>query len=603
MQIPAPTRRAGLIGAFALIALLLVLVALRATMLFEAIRGFTSCDTCMAATAAQQDASLVALMLAFTGLAFLARRYWLQLPAMLLALSLFAICAIDVALMHTLHTRLLLPDIFRFGGEARGITGFIGIFLKTPSGKLALIGALVAVFIVLASLLPRPHRPRIALFCFLAAVALGVFGTWQPPTMHYVRYELLENVIALNWELGSNRSYSEGFVRQLEADRQPAPLRCEPGQGLHPNLIVLTVESLSAHHSKLFGGMRDLTPRLDEIARSHTWVPNFIANGFATDGGMISLITGHVPIMGRYQSKDTWSGFSDPRGALPDLVHAAGYTAHFFTTGDLGFLNTGDWLRNLKFDSMEGAEAAFYNGWTRRHFNAAEDKALYQRFLQWLDTRRSDQPYAALILTLSTHPPFIDPRTDAPDEAGVFRYADEQIGVLYDELKKRGFFANGVLLISGDHRSMTPLTSAEYARFGDSAMARVPLVVASDLPLARGEVDGLFQQTDVVPSVADLTQAQSCRTPAQGAFLRAHPTPARYALHVRGDKRDEIDVLFDGKQGEIVLDGDATRWQGDRPADWQQIMNGILLDRIHRNGLPPTPAGSQRTRTSDSSGQ
>ena len=83
----------------------------------------------------------------------------------------------------------------------------------------------------------------------------------------------------------------------------------------------------------------------------------------------------------------------------------------------------------------------------------------------------------------------------------------------------------------------------------------------------------------------------------------ARPRRACSCAHTLRDKRDEIDVLFDGKQGEIVLDGDATRWQGDRPADWQQIMNGILLDRIHRNGLRPSSAGSQRTKTSDSSGQ
>ena len=57
------------------------------------------------------------------------------------------------------------------------------------------------------------------------------------------------------------------------------------------------------------------------------------------------------------------------------------------TTGDLAFLDKTSWLRSLHFDHFEGAENAFYDGWKRRHFNAAEDKALYLRFLQWMDER------------------------------------------------------------------------------------------------------------------------------------------------------------------------------------------------------------------------
>src|SRR5262249_3092364 len=152
--------------------------------------------------------------------------------------------------------------------------------------------------------------------------------------------------------------------------------------------------------------------------------------------------------------------------------HAQGYSAHFFTTGDLGFLDKSKWLKTLHFDSWEGAEQPFYNGWKRRHFNAAEDKALYERFLQWLDARDGDAtPWFAYVLTVSTHPPFINPETDQPDEPGAFRYADKEIGMFYDELTKRGFFHNGVLMISGDHRSMSPLFAREQARFGDSALA------------------------------------------------------------------------------------------------------------------------------------
>ncbi|HEX6832020.1 MAG TPA: LTA synthase family protein, partial [Rudaea sp.] len=322
-----------------------------------------------------------------------------------------------------------------------------------------------------------------------------------------------------------------------------------------------------------------------------TYFPNFYANGFTTDGGLIALLTGHAPVpaVGRYQSVEVFRGFDHPDGALPDTLHDAGYKVHFFTTGDLHFLDKTTWLAKLHFDAFEGAEQPFYDGWKRRHFNAAEDKALYQRFLKWMDERQDPSPWFSMLLTVSTHPPFINPETDLPDEPGAFRYADKQIAMLVAELKRRDFFRNGILIVSGDHRSMTPVFSEEQKRFGDSALARVPMVIATDLSLPRGAVNDAFAQTDLLTSLRDLTKAQACRTPSQGWFLRAQPLAPSYIEHARGDKRDRVDIYFGDparpQRGEIVLDGDASRWIGDKPDGWEQIMLRVAADRIARGAV------------------
>jgi hypothetical protein len=541
----------------------------------------------MAVTAMQQDASLLALMLILIGCTYLIRTYWFQLPWTVLGISLTTVFVIDALTTKTLALRLYLFDLIKFGKEFDGIRQFANIFITTRSGQITLVIGIIACIIVTWALLPRPHRPRLAWGCFGVAAALALLGHWRPATMNYLRYDLLENFITANMNLGADQPYSANYARRIAEKYEPFPDLCQPGQSQHPSIIILTVESLSTHHSMLFSGIRDLTPQLDAIAKKHVWFPNFIANGFTTDGGLIAILTGRAPIpaVGRYQSVDAFAGFDDPRHALPDALRPAGYTSHFFTTGDLGFLDKPAWLKALHFDSWEGAEHPFYNGWKRRHFNAAEDKALYQRFLQWLDRRSSEKPFMATLLTVSTHPPFIDPRNESPDEEGAFRYADEQIGMLYRELEKRDFFRNGILLISGDHRSMTPLLTAEQKRFGNSAMARTPFVIAGNSPLASGPVNGWFQQTDITPSLADLTQAQTCRTPLQGWFLRATPLPADYILHARSDMRNRIKVFFNEQQAEIVLNGDHSDWDGPRPAAWRTIFDGVMLDRIQRGVL------------------
>ncbi|QBB70662.1 hypothetical protein ELE36_09955 [Pseudolysobacter antarcticus] len=577
--------RLGDKGALALILLLLLLMLLRALLITQLTAQVAPCPVCLGLTALQQDSSMLALLLLFTAASLVFRHYFLQLPWLLLGIVLVLVYGIDLAVLKTLTQRLYLFDVLKFGKEFGAIVDFGGALLESTNIRIGLILLLPITAILVFALCPRQQRLRAASIYFAMAIVFALLGLWQPKTMRYIHNEVLQNLIATNLDLGVDTPYSAAFAAQVARDYLPPKAECATGQNRQPDIIYVVVESLSMHHSALFGGFRDLTPNLDRIAKQYAYFTNFFANGFTTDGGLIALVNGRAPVpaVGRYQSTDAFRGYQNPQDALPDVLHRAGYATHFFTTGDLGFLDKTDWLKALGFDSYEGAEQPFYNGWKRRHFNAAEDKALYQRFLQWFDQQHGATPSFSMLLTVSTHPPFINPEDESSDEPGVFRYADKQLVMLYTELKQRNFFQHGILLISGDHRSMTPVFAEEIRRFGDSALARTPLVIVSDLPgLPHGVIDTPFQQSDLLPSLAELVQPQACRTSAQGWFLRQNPLPAAYVEHARGDKRDVVDIYFGQHQGDVVLNGDNSRWQGDKPADWQQIALGIHADRIQR---------------------
>lgn len=578
-------RRYAKQGPVWLILLLMVLMLLRALLTAQLTAQVAACSYCLGLTVLQQDSSILALLLLFTAASYVFRSYLLQLPWLLLSIALVLVYGIDLAVIKTLTQRLYLFDVLKFGKEFGAILDFGGALFESTAVKLTLVLVLPTMAILLIALCPRHRSLRTASSYFAMSILLALIGLWQPITMQYIHNEVLHNLIAVNLDNGVDKPYSATFVAQVTHDYAAPASDCTTGQNRQPDIIYVVVESLSLHHSILFGGFRDLTPSLDGIAKQYVYFSNFFANGFTTDGGLIALVNGRVPVpaIGRYQSTDAFRGYDQARGALPDVLHQAGYSTHFFTTGDLGFLDKTDWLKALGFDSYEGAEQPFYNGWKRRHFNAAEDQALYQRFLQWLDMQHSNSPSFSMLLTVSTHPPFINPEDESADEPGVFRYADHQLGMLYAELKQRNFFQHGILLISGDHRSMTPLFLEETRRFGNTALARTPLLIVSDLPgLPHGRIDAAFQQTDFLPSLIELTQTQACRSAAQGWFLRQNPLPAAYITHARGDKRGYVDIYFDQQQGEVVLDGDNSHWQGPKPPDWQQIALGIHADRIQR---------------------
>lgn len=619
-------RRLGYRVAWISIAAFVALIALRGWVVFHAITNVAPCPVCMGVTAMQQDCVLLGLFLACVAGGFLFRNYLLQFPFLLSSAILIVVFAIDTIVLLTLTQRLYVFDVLKFGKEVGAISQFALIFLGSTAGKVVGLLSVFGVILLACVFVPRPRRRKAAVILLLAGAIAVAFGSWRPSTMSYIHYEVLQNVLAANLELGVDRAYSPAFAEQVKRDLKPETPICvdRTGDVPHPNVLYVLFESLSMHHSQLFGGARDLTPNIDSIAQSYTYIPDFYANGFTTDGGMIALITGRPPIpaVGRYESIEAFKGFDNPVGALPDVLHKNGYRVNFFTTGDLAFLDKTTWLRQLHFDHFEGAENPFYNGMKRWHFNAAEDKELYLRFLQWMDQRTDPAPWFSMLLTVSTHPPFVNPENGQPDEPGVFKYADKQVGMLFDELEKRHFFDNGILLISGDHRSMTPLFAQEQRKFGDSAMARVPMAIATNLPIKRGALSGAFQQTDLLPSLDNLTNAHSCRTDSEGVFLSDNPIPPKYIVHARGDKRDRLDIYFkapDGtpREGNIILDGDASRWMGDKPDDWQQIMLRVAADRIDRGGdkenaldflidqyFPPAPApGAKPAQPSPRQGQ
>lgn len=390
---------------------------------------------------------------------------------------------------------------------------------------------------------------------------------------------LVDNVIEANLPQGRIRSFSTAHLRHQEQLAMRLPVRCEQQAGSVGDIVIVLVESLSAWHSRLLGSEHDWTPRLDAIARQNHYFTHFYANGFTTSTGEIALIGARVPFNPPGEAWLRFMNYADPGGSLADVAHRAGHQAAFFTTGDLGFLDLGEWLHALDFDVVDGHRSPFYDGMKRWQFGAADDAALYARYLDWLDHREDPRPAVSVLLTVSSHPPFVDPRTGQVDPQASFDYVDREIDRFHRALQRRGFFEHGILMVLGDHRTMTPLHEDEYRRWGDRAFARVPLVVvgAVDMPAV---VDAPFQQTDIAPSIAYRLGLDECRDAFAGSFLRPDPQPPDYVVHVRGDDRNRVDV-YHGATGlsGYRLDGDASGWIGTPPTEAAAVAAWIDMQR------------------------
>lgn len=575
-------------------ALLLVLPWLRAALVERSYGAAADCGGCVRWASLGNDAWLAGggIGLLALGLALHAR--WLRTLFAILALALALVMLLDTVLLDVLGMRLYMLDVLKFGGEGGAATDFFAALLQ--GGYRPALQALLALVAILVLLpFPSTRNPRAAVFTGGLALVMIVGGSWMGRLVQgYVHSEGVVNLLQLQGMRGVNVAYSTAFAREVLAAPRPAATVCEAGQGRRPDVILVIVESLSAYQSALLGGS-GLVPELDGIARENTWFQAFHANGFTTDHGLIALLDGRVPVpaVGRYLSMHAFDGFGDPEHSTYGILRRLGYQTAFFTTGNLGFLDKTHWLQQLQVEHFEGSESPYYRGMPRGGFDAANDAALYGRFLQWLDTEqdRSRRFFAAL-LTVESHPPFLDRSTGKLDEVGVFRRADAALGGFYRELARRGFFEHGILLVTGDHRSMTAVAPDEWRHFGDSALARVPLVVAGASGLPKGAIGPAFQQTDLMPSLAQLTQdGQVCHEPGQGTFLRPDPQPPGYVLHARGDRRGRVDIYYPDGEAWIELDGDASSTGGVHPERTARIATALHRDRIERGELPQDMAG------------
>ena len=83
-------------------------------------------------------------------------------------------------------------------------------------------------------------------------------------------------------------------------------------------------------------------------------------------------------------------------------------------------------------------------------FDAAPDQLLYKKAMNVVQEQHDN--YFIALQTISFHRPYNTPYGN--NEMDALRYADKSLYYFYQQLKKSGFFDNGLLIIVGDHRKM-----------------------------------------------------------------------------------------------------------------------------------------------------
>jgi phosphoglycerol transferase MdoB-like AlkP superfamily enzyme len=289
------------------------------------------------------------------------------------------------------------------------------------------------------------------------------------------------------------------------------------GKGIayKPNVIMITVESLSADFMSHFGNKEHLTPVLDSLASTNLLFTNMYATGTRTVRGMEALSLAIPPTPG---SSVVRRPENDSLTTIGNIFEKAGYDRTFYYGGDGYFDNMNQYFGSNGYNITDRGRKVMAGDdyLTKRtiitdqqvHFENAwgiSDGDLYEAVIRGSDEQfKKGKPFYSFIMTTSNHRPFTYPngKIDIPSgtgRSGALRYTDYAIGQFLKEISVKPWFKNTVVIIVADH-----CASSAGKNEIDISKYHIPCLVLNLPDAKKREVDQVCSQIDLYPTLFNL---------------------------------------------------------------------------------------------------
>ena len=268
------------------------------------------------------------------------------------------------------------------------------------------------------------------------------------------------------------------------------------------NVVLVTIESLSAKYLGSFGDTRGLTPNLDKLRSESLTFTHLYATGTRTDRGLEAITLSVPPTPGRSLVKRIGreSGFA----SLGQQLKAQGYDSVFVYGGRGYFDNmnaffSGNGYRIVDQSSVPDSEMSFTNAW------GMADEDLYAQTIKLADADYAqDKPFLLQLMTTSNHRPYSYPdgRIDIPSgegREGAVKYTDYAIGEFLRQAKAKPWFNDTVFVFVADH-------TAGSAGKEDLPVSNyhIPMFIYAPQHIQPREIDTLTSQIDIAPTLLGL---------------------------------------------------------------------------------------------------
>jgi phosphoglycerol transferase MdoB-like AlkP superfamily enzyme len=308
--------------------------------------------------------------------------------------------------------------------------------------------------------------------------------------------ERADNILA---SVGVSRTPLSQAIVPKEDEHEPeelGPFRRNPR-----NVVLISVESLSARYLGAYGNNKGLTPNLDRLATEGLKFERVFATGTRTVRGLDALSLGAPPIPGQAIIRRQ---HNEHLATIGEMLEQQGYATFFFYGGYGYFDNMNAYFRANDYRVVDRTDfpeksVVFENIW------GVADEVLFDNTLPALDaTARNGLPFFAQIMTTSNHRPYTYPdgRIDIPSpggRSGAVKYTDYAIGRFIEQAKTKPWFKDTLFVIVADHcASVAGKTKLPMDRY------HIPLIFYAPDMLKPGVYKRMASQIDIAPTLLDL---------------------------------------------------------------------------------------------------
>ena len=265
------------------------------------------------------------------------------------------------------------------------------------------------------------------------------------------------------------------------------------------NVVLISVESLSADYLQYFGSKDNITPYLDSLIPYSLFFKNFYASGTRTVRGLEALSLGIPPTPGQsiVRRPNNENMFT-----MGSVLKSKGYDVNFIYGGNSFFDNMGYFFSHNGYTVLDKSDIpdSFV------HHSTAwgiDDEAAYNFCIQQCDkSYKKGSLFFNHLMTISNHRPYtypegrIDISSTSQTAQGGVKYTDYAIHKFLTDASKKPWFNNTVFVIVADHSSRSAgKTDLPVNRYHIPCFIYAPQLVK---PVIE---DRLASQIDLAPTL------------------------------------------------------------------------------------------------------
>jgi len=478
-------------------------------------------------------------------------------------------------------------------GAVHGLSfGVIAALLGTDgfalafAGEAAALAFLVARFRIIRDVfleqVPRGPLPLLVQVGALIAVAAIAFAVWRalrgaderrsPLTRPGIAAVVLA-LLAAAWAGGAQLAHAPAPA--------PSPPRAAAPAGA-PNVVLIMVDTLRADHLSCYGSAAVKTPHIDTLAADGLRWVNTFSQASWTRPSVATILTGLYPsshgavhkadrlpdrvdtlaeVLGRAGYHTV--GFADNANVSQAFNFQQGFDEYHYLAPDFFFAASEPAAQLALYSGLRLVRERFLAHYVDVHHYYQPAEVVTAEVRRWLDRGARDEPFFLFAHYMDPHDPyFAHPfngegyaRVAHPNPPpalaerlhrlyeGEVAYLDEHLGVLFDDLRRRGLYDRTLVVLTADH-------GEEFHEHGGwwhgttlyDEQIHVPLIVKPPGAHALARLrDELATSLDIAPTIV---AAAHLKPPAvmQGHALPldAGPAPARESTFAEEDLEGNV---------------------------------------------------------------